>query len=1204
MIHIMLGKSLSDRLYDIVQYVRQYGGTEALAGFKGMFCAQDEKGNVFFQEAIVPSTLDDLNIGKEYCVKDLVALSETKTFDNGGSTDKYISAYFSDMYDKTLNINTTQNAFSILNVCFYFLSYDTASLNLAKRLIEAINNQNRNFSIDLFVLTADMAKVLEPEDQLDTLPERIEQYQIVSRQNIKDLLALKESKEGKRMAHMVVMQNCNNFGVPLNLDKASFVRTLGEYINTVQSSYSVVFNSNLENEDRPIHAFGLSALNLDKYYFVDYLLTKAYLSLLEQEHVDDTSVDVAEPRLEAQNRLSRWNHFYDSFYAGKVMPVINEKGADADADVNVEAGNILHSEMEIMEADVLSFINNKELTLPQKRIVLAQMLGMDDPLVSGSSPIRDALLFRDCYSDTINMFVKANNLLLEKEPSQLYVDIPTVDTDKPKNLSKEYPEELCLAEGAVLSSEHIPFEAINEELKATELKIRESTELIRNLSNQLNECQLQEDNALQKEKVLVEDGFRFGDVVYRLDAVEQIPLDEDYMPKSASLPKSVDLRQGFGEVRNQGPLGSCTAFALTGIVEYMLKKSGKPYHDLSELFLFYYTRYQERKRKGLSSLPPEKDGGSYFDAIAALSEYGICEETLWPYEVGKVDFNPSPEAVANAAKIKVVKAKNVKRNVADIKSALAEGYPVAVSVRLFESFTDERHGFVVLPSDDEIAEGKVKSGHDGHAMVICGYRDDQNIFIVRNSWGKEFGDRGYCFMPYAYFEDERLTNMACVVTELNDMSNIQTGKLQPKEAASFDLDNPNIRSGILRIKISVEKRRLTKLSKQRADLFEQYVRIETNLFAGNVWADLHDATKKRVEWEIGQIDEQEKANSKCESDRLDDLSKRRKKKILRTAVSYGVGLVVYMFLWLKHIVDPNLLFTCKLSKWIYGFALAGIVLFVIELIRFKKEQESIREEHDNIREKLARFRHLRTKGDKDDRSFLGLHLDNLKIRMYQAWLVFKDFSAQNRSFERKYQTMVSYVSNLQAWLEEERQKIVQMSPDDKFPFVSLLSNGVLDAYYESRKADILKGIQLSELFSSEYNLDDESIKIFKENLEKRLVKALLDDLDGFSLSNCLLNNKYDYIGKQEGLGLKLIPKLDQKSNPFIRQRFLATNPLVGKGETKVLFGNDIQERQVEWHENFDGSFTGNVKFESIDSAFKIVLFQMRTLPLDECEDIR
>ena len=118
----MLGKSLSDRLRDIVQYVRQYGGTEALAGFKGMFCAQDEKGNVFFQEAIVPSTLDDLNIGKEYCVKDLVALSETKTFDNGGSTDKYISAYFSDLYDKTLNINTTQNAFSILNVCFYFLN--------------------------------------------------------------------------------------------------------------------------------------------------------------------------------------------------------------------------------------------------------------------------------------------------------------------------------------------------------------------------------------------------------------------------------------------------------------------------------------------------------------------------------------------------------------------------------------------------------------------------------------------------------------------------------------------------------------------------------------------------------------------------------------------------------------------------------------------------------------------------------------------------------------------------------------------------------------------------------------------------------------------------------------------------------------------------------------------------------------------------
>lgn len=205
--------------------------------------------------------------------------------------------------------------------------------------------------------------------------------------------------------------------------------------------------------------------------------------------------------------------------------------------------------------------------------------------------------------------------------------------------------------------------------------------------------------------------------------------------------QSVDLRQGFTDIKNQGKQGACLAFALASIYEYFLKSNQDPNPNLSEAFLYYNARKKEGKTH-------EDAGSKLSNAVESLVESGICIEALCPYHEELYVREPSEEAYANAKNHRVRKALNVNCTLEDIKSALEDGFPVAVSVNLYASFGSGYKGFISYPTAGEKQE-KIEE-HGRHAMVICGYSDENRIFIVRNSWGTGFGDKGYCYMPYSY----------------------------------------------------------------------------------------------------------------------------------------------------------------------------------------------------------------------------------------------------------------------------------------------------------------------------------------------------------------------------------------------------------------------------------------------------------------------
>ena len=109
---------------------------------------------------------------------------------------------------------------------------------------------------------------------------------------------------------------------------------------------------------------------------------------------------------------------------------------------------------------------------------------------------------------------------------------------------------------------------------------------------------------------------------------------------------------------------------------------------------------------------------------------------------------------------RAVKYQAVTQSLYDMKSTLAGGYPFVIGISVYESFeSDEvaKTGIVPMPGQDEGMMG-------GHGLAVAGYDDSKQTFIVRNSWGVNWGLSGYCYIPYAYLTNPNLSSDFWVIT--------------------------------------------------------------------------------------------------------------------------------------------------------------------------------------------------------------------------------------------------------------------------------------------------------------------------------------------------------------------------------------------------------------------------------------------------------
>ena len=212
--------------------------------------------------------------------------------------------------------------------------------------------------------------------------------------------------------------------------------------------------------------------------------------------------------------------------------------------------------------------------------------------------------------------------------------------------------------------------------------------------------------------------------------------DYKYTVTQRASPNLVDLRPYCSPIENQGSLGSCTGQAIAGAIELLNKRNGKP-TDVSRLFIYYY----ERLILGTVNY----DSGAYIrDGIKATNKYGASLESLWPHNIRKFRQEPVNEAKNDALNRKVTRYERV----ADFNGcidALTNGYPVVIGFYVYESFmsaTVARTGKMPYPNT------KREKLLGGHAVLLVGYDKTKKVFIVRNSWGTTWGDKGYFYMPF------------------------------------------------------------------------------------------------------------------------------------------------------------------------------------------------------------------------------------------------------------------------------------------------------------------------------------------------------------------------------------------------------------------------------------------------------------------------
>jgi C1A family cysteine protease len=227
-------------------------------------------------------------------------------------------------------------------------------------------------------------------------------------------------------------------------------------------------------------------------------------------------------------------------------------------------------------------------------------------------------------------------------------------------------------------------------------------------------------------------------------------------PKAAlTLPPSVDLRPWFSPVENQLNLGSCTANAGAGVVEYFERRAFNRYLDASRLFVYKTTR---------NYMHQTGDTGAYLrTTMGALALFGVPPEEYWPYHVASFDVEPTPFCYSFANNYKAIQyfrldpAGTATTDVLNnIKKQLAAGIPSMFGFTVYNSISQANStGKIPFPASGDRMIG-------GHAIVAAGYDDSVKIknqpngaettgaLRIRNSWGTTWGDAGYGWLPYDY----------------------------------------------------------------------------------------------------------------------------------------------------------------------------------------------------------------------------------------------------------------------------------------------------------------------------------------------------------------------------------------------------------------------------------------------------------------------
>ncbi|MEM9905534.1 MAG: C1 family peptidase [Cyanobacteria bacterium P01_D01_bin.44] len=287
---------------------------------------------------------------------------------------------------------------------------------------------------------------------------------------------------------------------------------------------------------------------------------------------------------------------------------------------------------------------------------------------------------------------------------------------------------------------------------------KESINLSDNLWNRAYICELYSDHLEETPPVIASGIFKLP--IARSFSETYESDKQSRVHKFFFLPAVVDLSFWCSPVVDQKMLNACSAHAAVGLMEYFVRKQlKKRVKSLSPLFLYKVTRNLMNQSGDT--------GASIRETMKAMTLFGVPPMEYWPYSLDKFDTEPTPFCYSFAQNFQALKYfridyANMPRELLlfQIQALISAGFPCIFGLTLYSSAYKEKNiqkGFITCP------DPKLDKRVGGHALMAVGYDDFKIIsnkdgadsaspgaLLVRNSWGSEWGQGGYGWLPYDY----------------------------------------------------------------------------------------------------------------------------------------------------------------------------------------------------------------------------------------------------------------------------------------------------------------------------------------------------------------------------------------------------------------------------------------------------------------------
>lgn len=903
------------------------------------------------------------------------------------------------------------------------------------------------------------------------------------------------------------------------------IESLSRYIALFQTAllqdyHKVLSQSLLSAHPGENLTIGVASLSFDREAAARQLLGLGFLAALSNVGISDKDVDIQKAAHTAENLLRGISQRYPDLFERSIRPLIKE-GDKMENEIAALAPAILDADIERMKTDILSLLKDDNLSLPEKEAVLALILGRDSENLRGIQYQHEGILLDDACEKPISLYVDAFNSCCKnvigkssllpvrddydalKKPGYI-----TIEGKKEKNPENEE------AFNPLPEIKHLKQDIIN-----TTSFLREKNEELRDLSN----AEKQRKNFEEIRKQWHRPGGKFQDIEYK----EQ-PLDDKYKPSPGlKLRDTVDLRKFFSPVRNQRNLGACSSFAAVAMYEAMMNRAGIEGHNqMSPAYLFYYSNILTGRPEG---------GSNFYEQLEILGKRGVCYEDFYTYDADMPDVKPSDHAENDAKAHRVIAAKQIpltegidkavalRRNHAILTAALSEGYPIGISLKIFDNFGEDGP-FIMHPDDSP------KAKEDGwHAMVIVGYSEDNGFYIVRNSWGKDFGDGGYCYVPSAYIDDPDYLNFACIITEISDATSENNPEV-PTVIANFAATETDIRIAAIRNAIAISRIDLKKSQKLYSEYYKYYQRLMLLLTMPKIQNEIRAEAEHVQTLKCFEFDNRKSVLKDTFVEKL----KSYKKYLQKAILTQGVLAVVFGLGWLA-LRQPLI--------GILSFSFVGLIALTV--IGYKWW---VRLKRRHLQEELEC---VVLENNKQTAKLFEMQL---RFHVAGMWLCrFHKFSID---ISNVYERLVSYNSSLRGWQESYTCKIGEFCPPEGQMFRSLDASPLLQVFFEENKSRIVKNINLIDLFF-DYQVTPENIDVYHLEMQNAVMNAVNALMADFNIVNFLLGNTFKYlqpVNLHDEIGLLL--RVGQPS--FRNQTTYDTFPV------RIILANIERGQENQW----------------------------------------